>query len=117
MKLRKHVLTGLLAAAALPTFANAAPYVGLGELQQRAQLGQATSAPTTTTSDREQREHGARYVDLAELQQRGEMGRGSGRDGAAAEFFTEHQRAMNEGVSHIEASQVAARKLAKGNTN
>jgi len=34
-----------------------------------------------------------------------------GGGGAPSAFFREHQRAMNEGVSHIDASQVAARRL------
>lgn len=121
MKLRMHVLAGLIAAAAIPTFAQAAPYAGLGDIQQRAQLGTATGTVSRESraapSDRRQSEHASRYVNLAELQQRGQTGRGNGSEGATADFFTEHQRAMNEGVSHIEASQVAARKLAKTNQN
>jgi len=124
MKIRTHVLAGLLAAAAIPAFANAAPYAGLGEIQQRAQMGLAPSASAespATTSDVEQTDHGSRsasrYVNLAELQQRGQVGRGEGADGATRQFFAEHQRAMNVGVSHIEASQMAARKLSNANLN
>lgn len=77
MNLRTHVLAGLIAAAAVPTLASAAPYVGIGDLQQRAELGLGG------------RSHG----------------------GMSAEFFAAHQRAMNVGVSHLEASQQAARQV------
>ena len=113
MKFRTQVLAGLIAAVAIPAFASAAPYAGLGDIQQRAQLGTTTriASPDSRAAPSDG-EHGSRYLDLAKLQQLGQMGRGTGgSEGAPAEFFTEHQRVMNEGVSHIEASQVAARKL------
>jgi hypothetical protein len=121
MKLRTHFLAGLIAAAALPAIASAAPYAGLGDIQRRAELGQPplseTPGPAATAADRTPTARGSRHVDLAELQQRGQMGRSTGSEGAADAFFDEHQRQMNVGVSHIEASQIAARKLASPSGN
>lgn len=123
MKLRTHILAGLLAAAAVPSFANAAPYVGIGERQQRAELGQpqepVSRESQPATADRKESDHRTQYVGIGELQQRGQMGigdRGS-HGGRSPEFFAEHQRAMNVGVSHIDASQQAARAVAKANRN
>lgn len=60
MKFRTHVLAGLVAAAALPSFANAAPHVDIGELQRRAQIGHSTETVTREsrpdTTDRRQAE-------------------------------------------------------------
>lgn len=120
---RKHLLAGLLAAAAIPAFANAAPSPSLGEIQQRAQQGLApvSAESPPTTSEVGQADQGStsadRYVNLAELQQRGQLGRGAGGEGATDRFFAAHQREMNVGVSHIEASQVAARKLSTADRN
>ncbi len=124
MKFRTHLLAGLIAAVAAPAIANATPYVDIGELQQRAQMGlpQTDSRDSLPgTVERKQSDHSAQWVSIGELQQRGEMGLGLEarvhEGGRTPEFFAEHQRAMNVGVSHIEASQQAAREVAKADQN
>ena len=111
MTFRTHLLAGLIAAA--PALASAAPYLGIGDLQQRAELGRGTSTVAGRTSEFF-REHQAQMnvgVSHIEASQKAASAVGErtapAHDGA---WMLRHKQEMDRGVSHLDASTAASRK-------
>jgi hypothetical protein len=110
MKLRTHLLAGLL--ATVPTLASAAPYVGIGELQQRAELGLGTGSGAARTPEFFQRHQQAMAVGVSHIEASEQATRALGASTTAAHdegWSLRHKQQMDQGVSHIDASFAASR--------
>lgn len=110
MKLRTRLLAGLLATA--PAIASAAPYVGIGELQQRAQIGHATGSGGARSPEffRKHQEEMNVGVSHLEASQKAAIALGAGATAAHDEsWWLRHKQEMDRGVSHLDASFAASR--------
>lgn len=113
MKFRTHLLAGLI--AAVPALASAAPYVGIGELQQRAELGLGTGSSGSGRTPEFYRKHqeamgvGVSHIE-ASMHAARALRDGSSTPGTDEAWMGRHKREMDRGVSHIDASTAASHK-------